>query len=54
MAALVGALLFTVVALLLVVVDLLRSHGRVLRALHERGAGEPPTAAEQDRARPEG
>jgi hypothetical protein len=41
MAALGGALLFGVIALLVVVVDLLRSHGRVLRGLHERGLGEP-------------
>jgi hypothetical protein len=46
MAALGGALLFTTLALLVVVVDLLRSHGRVLRTLHELGAGEPEPGAE--------
>jgi hypothetical protein len=32
--ALLGAIVFTSVALLTVIVDLLRAHGRVLRALH--------------------
>jgi hypothetical protein len=35
MAALVGAFSLAVVLLVIVVVDLLRSHGRVLRGLHE-------------------
>ena len=34
MSALIGAVVFTVFALIVVVIDLLRAHGRILRTLH--------------------
>jgi len=48
MAALLGAFSLAVVLLVVVVVDLLRSHGRVLRALHEVDppAVQPPALSQ--------
>ena len=35
MSALIGAMVFTALLLVAVIADLLRTHGRVLRTLHE-------------------
>ena len=44
MSAAVSAIVIATVLLVLVVIDLLRRHGRVLRTLHELDGGEDPTA----------
>ena len=44
MSAAVSAIVIATVLLVLVVIDLLRRHGRVRRTLHERDGGEDPTA----------